>query len=77
MDDAANPLQLRPGVRVQLEEIAAAIGLGVGEVDLRLRFSEGRLRWYETATVRSPPSRLDELAAGAGAGSSAVAIDPE
>lgn len=67
-DEAAESLQLRPDLRAQLEEIAVSIGLGVGETDLRLRFSEGRLRWFETATVRSPPSRLEELARGAGAG---------
>jgi hypothetical protein len=59
---------LHPNLRDMLEQVAEAIGLGVGHTRLELEFRDGRLTWYTPAHVRVPASRLDELSRGVGAG---------
>ena len=50
-------------LRVDLERIAAAIGVGGrGAHELRARFVDGRLQWFERGSVREPASTLDRLA---------------
>lgn len=61
------PRSFAPSLRVQLEDLADALAIAAGETELRLRFSDGRLRWFETSTVRWPPSKLEPDLAGASA----------
>ncbi|MDP9285862.1 MAG: hypothetical protein M3P41_13060 [Actinomycetota bacterium] len=52
--------ELPPHLRTMLEQVGEALGLGVGEAELRVRFSDGRVRWWEPSRVRVPPSKLEE-----------------
>jgi hypothetical protein len=53
--------ELRPDLRAQLEQVAEAIGLGVGQTELVTRYQDGRLKWWETRRVRVPASELGKL----------------
>lgn len=66
--EATAGIGLRSDLRAMLEQVAEAIGLGVGHTRLELDFRDGRLTSYTPAHVRVPASRLDELSRGAGSG---------
>ena len=51
--------ELRPDLRGELERIAEALGLAVGETELVLRFDNGHLRWWTPSRIRVPASELE------------------
>lgn len=52
-------------LRAMLEQVAEAIGLGVGHTRLELEFRNGRLAWYTPYHVRLPASHLDDVSRSA------------